>query len=158
MQRPRDMNPRLTIAYRPATREDLTGIRSLLQSCDLPLAGVADHLDTFVVATADEHIVACAGMERYGDAALLRSCVVDARYRRQGLGHALVWRAISLATSQGVRELVLLTTTAEGYFPHFGFQRISREEVADSLKASQEFAGACPASASVMRLKLALSS
>ena len=145
------MSAHLPITYRPA-------IGALLQSCNLPLAGnggAEDHLDSFQVATAEGRIVACAAIERHGNAALLRSCAVDEPYRRQGLGHELVQQAINRATALGIGELVLLTTTAENYFARFGFKRVSRDDVAGSLMASQEFRGACPASACVMRLTLA---
>ena len=144
----------LPIAYRPARREDGSAIRELLQSCKLPLAGAKDHLDTFLVATVDGRIVGCAGIERRGDAALLRSVAVDAAHRGQGVGVALTRRAMALARERGVRQLVLLTTTAEDFFPRFGFSPITRAQMPDSLTDSEEFRRACPASAHVMQLEL----
>ena len=47
--------------------------------------------------------------------------------------------------------MYLLTTTAEGWFPRFGFERIAREEVSEAVRGSVEFGGACPATAAVMR-------
>jgi amino-acid N-acetyltransferase len=49
----------------------------------------------------------------------------------------------------------LLTTTAERFFPKFGFEQIARDEVPASVKASVEFRSACCASAIVMRKQLA---
>jgi amino-acid N-acetyltransferase len=49
----------------------------------------------------------------------------------------------------------LLTTTAERFFPRFGFEEIARDEVPASVQASVEFQSACPASAIVMRKRLA---
>ena len=52
-------------------------------------------------------------------------------------------------------ELVfLLTTTAERFFPKFGFEQIARDDVPPSVQASVEFRSACPASAIVMRKRL----
>jgi amino-acid N-acetyltransferase len=48
----------------------------------------------------------------------------------------------------------LLTTTAEAFFPHFGFERIERAAVPPRIQNSREFHGACPASATVMCLPL----
>jgi amino-acid N-acetyltransferase len=45
----------------------------------------------------------------------------------------------------------LLTTTAERFFPKFGFEQIDREQVPASVQQSVEFQSACPASAIVMR-------
>jgi amino-acid N-acetyltransferase len=47
-----------------------------------------------------------------------------------------------------------LTTTAERYFPKFGFERIERNDVPASVQASVEFTSACPSSAIVMRKPL----
>ena len=43
-----------------------------------------------------------------------------------------------------------LTTTAESYFPSFGFQVTTRDTVPAEVQATDEFRGACPASATVM--------
>ena len=42
------------------------------------------------------------------------------------------------------------TTTAERWFPAFGFVVTPRREVPDALRSSVEFQGACPASAILM--------
>ena len=49
---------------------------------------------------------------------------------------------------------LLLTTTAEKFFPRFGFEQIAREDVPPSVQASVEFTSACPTSAIVMRKRL----
>jgi amino-acid N-acetyltransferase len=49
---------------------------------------------------------------------------------------------------------LLLTTTAERYFPRFGFERVDRKDVPESVRASVEFTSACPSSAIVMRKSL----
>jgi amino-acid N-acetyltransferase len=79
---------------------------------------------------------------------------VDASYRGSGIGRELVLAALRLARSAGVPAVYLLTTTAEEYFPRFGFERIAREDVVPAVRASYEFTSACPSSATVMRLTL----
>lgn len=61
-----------------------------------------------------------------------------------------------LQLARGLRtpHAYLLTTTAERYFPKFGFERIERHDVPASVQASTEFRSACPASAVVMRKPL----
>jgi N-acetylglutamate synthase-like GNAT family acetyltransferase len=45
----------------------------LLRDSDLPLAGVEEHFDSFLVARTDEGALAgCVGLETYGDVGLLR--------------------------------------------------------------------------------------
>jgi amino-acid N-acetyltransferase len=62
--------------------------------------------------------------------------------------------ALRLATALGANTVFLLTTTAEGFFPRFGFEQITRDEVPPSVRGSGEFQSACPASAIVMRRQL----
>jgi amino-acid N-acetyltransferase len=135
---------------RAATPADLPRVERLLESNDLPLAGVRDALGDFVVAEADGELVGVAGLEICCDDALLRSVAVHPDWRSRGVGRALVTRAISDAEARGIQALYLLTTTAERYFPSFGFRKITREEVPQAVRETDEFTKACPASAAVM--------
>ncbi|MCX5761786.1 MAG: GNAT family N-acetyltransferase, partial [Gemmatimonadetes bacterium] len=55
----------------------------------------------------------------------------------------------------GIRTLWMLTTTADQWFPRFGFTVTARADVPEPVRASVEFQGACPDSAIVMRRALA---
>jgi amino-acid N-acetyltransferase len=138
----------------PATEHDLPAIHALLERLHLPLAGVDAHLPTLLVAREDEQIVGTAALELYADGALLRSVAVDTRRQGQRLGQQLTDAALELATARGAETVFLLTTTAERFFPKFGFEPIDREQVPLSVRASVEFQSACPASAIVMRKRL----
>ena len=144
---------------RPATKNDLPGIARLLAANDLPTVGVAESLDGFIVAEDAGEIVGVVGIEtccrRY---ALLRSTAVESSWRGRGLGRRLVERAVSEAESRGVEALYLLTTTAETYFPSFGFSTVGRDRVPEAVRETEEFRSACPASATVMTLSLATAS
>lgn len=135
---------------RTARDSDLASIEALLTANDLPLDGVRESLSTFVVAESDGAIVGVAGLEVCCDNALLRSVAVAGEWRSRGVGRALVTRVISDAEARGIHALYLLTTTAERYFPSFGFREIARDQVPDDVRATKEFQGACPASATVM--------
>ena len=139
---------------RPATGADLPAIEQLLTASDLPLAGVREALDTFMVAEVGRQIVGVAGLEVCCDDALLRSVAVQPEWRARGVGRELVLRTIADAESRGLRALYLLTTTAERYFPSFGFRKITRDDVPAPVKATEEFTSACPASATVMTRQL----
>lgn len=147
--------PNATIMIRPATPSDAPAVRALLAGAKLPLDGVPDDLRGFLVATRGAEVVGTIGLEPYGEAALLRSAAVQATERGTGIGEALVTSLLARAKSNGVHTLVLLTTTAERWFPRFGFTPITREEAPQALHASAEFRGACPATAVVMRRELA---
>src|SRR5437762_1927229 len=135
---------------RAAERTDLPAIEQVLTASHLPLAGVADALPGFVVAESDGTIVGTAALEVCCDNALLRSVAVAPEWRSRGLGRALVTRVIADAEARGLRALYLLTTTAEHYFPSFGFQQVTRDDVPAEVQGTEEFRGACPASAVVM--------
>lgn len=142
------------IALRPARAEDLAGVEALLVASHLPTAGAAEALCSFIVAENGSELVGVVGLELCGEHALLRSTAVDPRYRDRGLGRALVERIIAEAEARNIRALYLLTTTAERYFPSFGFVTTTRDSVPTPVRATAEFEGACPASATVMCLTL----
>lgn len=144
----------MTVTIRTARPSDVSSVRRLLTEATLPVAGVPDSLEHFLVAEREGVLVGAIGLEPYGTAALLRSAVVHPDLRGTGLGESLVRALIDDARRARVGALVLLTTTAAEWFPRFGFTRITRAEVPVELHASEELRGACPASAVVMQLAL----
>jgi amino-acid N-acetyltransferase len=147
-------NTILVPEVRPATADDLAAVEQLLTESHLPLAGVREALKDFVIARSGDTLVGVAGLEVCCDNALLRSVAVAPEWRAHGVGRALVTRLIADAESRGIHALYLLTTTAEHYFPSFGFRTTTRDAVPDDIRATGEFQGACPASATVMSLSL----
>src|SRR5690349_19449255 len=119
-------SPRLdAVALRAATDDDLARVEALLTASHLPLDGVRETLGSFVVAEWAREIVGVAGLEVCCDNALLRSVAVADAWRSHGLGRALVERVIADAESRGIHALYLLTTTADRYFPTFGFRTVT---------------------------------
>jgi amino-acid N-acetyltransferase len=138
------------VELRTASSADLESVFSLLDRSGLPTAGVADNFSQFLVAEADGRLVGVVGLELYGESALLRSAAVEESWRGSSVGRVLVERALDLARERGIEDVYLLTTTAENYFPKFGFVCVCRDEVAQGIRSSVEFQTACPASATVM--------
>jgi amino-acid N-acetyltransferase len=139
---------------RPATSDDLGAVESLLSASNLPLDGVKENFSTFVVAEDEGAIAGAIGLEKFGPVALLRSAVVSPEYRGSGVGSRLVEKVLERAEEEGIEELFLLTTTAENYFPRFGFMRTARSAVPSAMQACAEFQGACPDSAAVMKRRV----
>jgi amino-acid N-acetyltransferase len=139
------------IAIDPADPADLPAVLRLLDARGLPVDGVADLGASMVVARRGGAVVGVAGIELYADGALLRSVAVDASMQGRGLGRRLTESALALADAHAAPAVYLLTTTADGFFPRFGFETVGRDEVPASVQASVEFRSACPASATVMR-------
>jgi len=139
---------------RRANADDLAAVERLLIANELPVDGVREAFDDFVVAFAGDSLVGVGGLEVCCDNALLRSVAVAPEWRSHGIGRALVTRLISDAEARNINALYLLTTTAEHYFPSFGFRPATRDDVPDDIRSTAEFRGACPASATVMCLSL----
>ena len=137
-----------------ATHGDAGDLQALVERAHLPSDGLSSHLDAAFVAHEGDRVVGSVAIELYADGGLLRSVAVDEACRGTGLGARLTSAAIDDARRRRLPALYLLTTTAENFFPRFGFERITREEVPLSVQASIEFRGACPASAIVMRKRL----
>ena len=138
-----------------ATPRDLPQVRMLLERHHLPLDGVDELAPTMIVARDGPNVVGVAALELYADGALLRSVAVDPDVQGQRLGHRLTDAALELAHEHGAAAVFLLTTTAERFFPKFGFEHVTRADVPESVQASLEVRSACPASAVVMRKRLA---
>jgi amino-acid N-acetyltransferase len=134
-----------------ARASDAEAVLGLLRQNHLPIDGLTEHLATTFVARQDERVTACASLEVYPDGALLRSVAVSPDLQGRGLGQATTAAALRLAEELNLPAVYLLTTTAEGFFPKFGFERIERQAVPQSVQTSVEFTSACPSSATVMR-------
>ena len=138
----------------PPCSDDLPEMLALLSANDLPTDGVAALFDWAVVARSATGLAGMAAVEPCEVDALLRSVVVDVRYRGMGLGQQLTAAAREQARRAGFRDLYLLTTTAPGFFAERGFCIILRSEVPLGVQVSAEFSLLCPATATVMRLPL----
>jgi amino-acid N-acetyltransferase len=136
---------------RRAEDADIERVEALLRDARLPLEGTRDAFRVGFVAEEHEAIVGAVALEMYPDSALLRSLVVDQAAQGKGLGGRLTQAAIQEAQRRGVHAIYLLTTTAEQFFPRFGFVAVDRQSMPPSIQGSIEFQSACPASAIAMR-------
>lgn len=139
------------VSLRPAGPRDHEAVATLLRALDLTTDGLSTSLDHFWIGEHLGIVVGVAGMERYGNAGLLRSVAVAPEWRGSGIGRALVNRVLEDGIAGGITEVYLLTMTAEHYFPRLGFKCVDRESVPAAVRESVEFRGACPASAAAMR-------
>lgn len=142
------------VELRAADAGDFPAVLALLGKARLPTAGVEEQHSHYIVAESEGKLIGVVGLEVYGDSALLRSAAVEQDWQGSGVGRVLVERALDVARERGLYDVFLLTTTAERYFPRFGFACVSRDSVAKGVQSSIEFQKACPASATVMRKSL----
>jgi len=136
-------------------RPPQSSVVALLEAEGLPASDLTEaHLQHFFFIGTDGTPSALVGLEIYGRDALLRSLVVSATARTQGLGSALVLHAEQYAAAHEVRALYLLTTTAESFFEHRGYRRIERANAPSAIQSTREFASLCPASSALMIKRL----
>jgi amino-acid N-acetyltransferase len=137
------------VLVREATPADLAAIRNLIAAAGLPLAGL-DDAALVLVAAADGAVVGTVALERHGTGSdtvfLLRSAAVAPAWRGRGVGAELTAAALAHVDAAEA-PVALLTETAAGYFPPFGFAAVPRDRLPAALAASAELQGACPASA-----------
>jgi amino-acid N-acetyltransferase len=138
-----------------ADPRDLSRIKELLRICELPNEDIeAAYLEHFLILRDGGQLISTVGLEILGEAALLRSLAVRPTHRRQGYASELVRQIEEFAHSQHVDRLYMLTTTAEGFFAKYGYERTKRAEVPTAVAGTTEFASLCPDSAVCMVKKL----
>lgn len=134
--------------------KDLTSVADFLATQNLPVSDLSqDHLEIFCLYHEGE-LVATIGLENHGSTGLLRSLAVKDSYRNQKIAERMIDHLLEVCESKNIKELFLLTTTAEEYFKRKGFQTITREKVPQAIRRTSEFRSVCPSSAVVMHLPL----
>lgn len=115
---------------RDATIEDVGGILKLLRP--LEEEGILvrrsrelleQEIERFVVLEHDHRIVGCAALYPFPDevAAELACLAVDTQSRDRGYGEAILSHMISIAKTQGMKKLFVLTTRTAHWFIERGF-------------------------------------
>ena len=129
----------MTAEPRRARAEDIPRIEALITGEHLPAYGLDEFLGTFFVLADGEHVVGCAGLEVYGEAALLRSVVVAPERRRRDEGRRLVEAALAEARRRGVARVYLFTMNAGAFFGRLGFRDVRPEEFEEAVRASRQY-------------------
>ena len=115
---------------RDATIKEVGGILKLLRP--LEQEGILvrrnrelleQEIDRFVVLEHDHRIVGCAALYPFPDeaAAELAALAVEKQNRDRGYGEAILNHMISVAKSQGIKKLFVLTTRTAHWFLERGF-------------------------------------
>lgn len=139
-----------------AAEETLSAILELVSACALPTTGIREQFPSnYVVLRAGGEVIGCAGLEVHGEFGLLRSVAVSRAFRQCGFGIDLVEERLASAKEQGLAAVYLLTTTASDYFRKLGFTEAQRSNVPAAVRASDEFAAICPASAVCLSKQIA---
>ncbi len=123
-----------------------------LQAGDLPISDLHEgEAEYFVLSGGD----AFGGLAIYGDVCLLGSLIVPAAKRGSGAGRVILAELLGIARARGVRDVWLLTTSAEKFFARHGFEKADRSAAPPAIAATSQFRDLCPASAALMHLRFA---
>ena len=136
---------------RSAGNSDRQSLAELLTSLDLPVEDLPDDVTTFTLAFDGDKLAGSAGMEILGAFGLLRSVAVHPNFRNLGLGQKLYAAAMDQAKKAGVREVWLITNTADRYFENLGFVPQERSSAPPEIAGTAQFEGLCPSTAVVMK-------
>jgi amino-acid N-acetyltransferase len=136
-----------------ATKMDISLVEDVLRRNHLPYKDIASKIGALFIWRTNQDIIGIGGLELYDRVGLLRSLVIEERFRGKGSGKKLCSELVGLAKLKGVLEIYLLTTTAEGFFRRNGFERIERNIVPEVIKQTTEFTSLCPSSAVCMKME-----
>lgn len=129
---------------RNASIEDIGGILELLRP--LEESGILvrrsrelleREIDRFVVLEHDHRIVGCAALYPFPDeaAAELACLAVEAQSRDRGYGEAILNHVISIAKSQKMKKLFVLTTRTAHWFVERGFNEADVSALPEQKKS-----------------------
>ena len=143
------------LSSEPLSCAELGAAAEALAASGLPADDVeADDVRLFAFKLGGR-TVGYGGLEIHGDAALLRSILVDPGMRRQGFGFRIVEELIARAAAERARQAFLLTTNAANTFKRFGFAVVDRKDAPQAILATRQAAGPCPATTTLMAKALA---
>jgi amino-acid N-acetyltransferase len=140
---------------RRGSAADLPAVSTLLKGAGLPTADLRTSDLQIWLVESENGPVGVIALQRFGSEGLLRSLAVIPEFRERGVGRRLVARLENDARADGVKQLVLLTETAERFFRNLGYSVIDRSSVGEAPKRSSEFQSLCPVSAVCMSKTLA---
>ncbi|MTI40793.1 arsenic resistance N-acetyltransferase ArsN2 [Fulvivirga lutimaris] len=132
----------------------LSAILRLLKENGLPVKDIDLKKQSFWGLVKQEQLIGIGALEIKGDSALLRSLAIDKNSQNMGLGNQLLTTMLELSKSKGIKNLFLLTETAEPFFKKNNFKNINRNQVPEEIAMTEEFKSICPSSAICMTLKI----
>lgn len=135
--------------------KDILEVELLLSGFSLPTSDLrsTDKVKLFG-AYQNENLIGCIGVELHGSFALLRSLAVNLNNREKGIGKQLVEYVEIFCERKNVKEVFLLTETANQYFEKRGYRQQKREYAPSGIKSTTQFSELCPSSSMFMSKRL----
>ena len=128
----------MEIEIQPTKPEDLAAVKELIKSGNLSTN--LEKCRYVLKACLGSEIVGTVGMEFWRDYVFLRALIVDRRFRKQGIGGALVRRAIKLAKKDGALGVYAYTLFWNiKRFESWGFEHVNKTSVPEEIKECARF-------------------
>jgi len=128
----------LEIEIQPTKPEDLPAVKELIKSGNLSTN--LEKCRYVLKACLSDKIVGTVGLEFWGDYVSLRALIVDRRFRKQGIGGALVRRAIKLARKDGALAVYAYTLFWNNkHFRSWGFELKDKDLLPEEIKECARF-------------------
>ena len=132
-------------------------VRRILNQHQLPSTDLSEQGCKNFIACREHGVTqGIVGIEIYGDIGLLRSLAVAPELRGKGYGKVLLAKLEEHAQANGVRELYLLTESAQLFFKKHGFDCIDRKKAPGAIATTSQFSDLCPENATLMKKKIEL--
>ena len=141
---------KLSDNFQEAQSSNWDHIARLLVESDLPYEDLSPDKQSFIMYMHNGEIAGVIALEEYGSSGLLRSLIVQEKYRKRSIGQSLIKEMERIAQERGIQNLYLLTTTVSNFAKKFGYYEIDRGQVPEEIAQTPEFVSLCPLSATCM--------
>ena len=136
-----------------AEQGDFLQLHEILIKNGLPIAGVDFGKGNYYIASGQE-LMGIIGVEQYGRAVMLRSLAIKPQFRKMGIAKELIDYALQQLKDRDVTDIYLITNTAQLYMTKYGFVRIERDEIPNTVLTVSTLGDVCPLSSICMHLQL----
>ncbi len=134
--------------------KDVPALINLLSHFDLVIEDIDIVKQIFFGLKYNHRYVAAGGLELSLPYALLRSVAVCPHHHGKGYAKIVCEALIETALNENIRDLYLLTETAEGFFSRLGFIPVDRSLIPPEIRITRQFSKLCPGDAVVMKKQL----
>lgn len=133
---------------------EIDSVKNLLQLSNLPNFDLDEAPVHFFGVKENGQLVATGALEIYGVHAILRSLAVHQTHQNFGYGRQIVRFLENKAIEKGIKQLFLLTSTAEDFFKKLNYLPMQRNLCPPEILSSTQFREICPLSASCLSKNL----
>jgi amino-acid N-acetyltransferase len=127
------------VTFRAAVSADVPRLAELIAAASLPPLFIEEYLGGFIAAERAGTVIACGGVEFYGESAVIRSVVVDPEAQGLGLGRRIAEQLMDKIREHGGADIYLVTADALPFWQHMGFSELSFDDWAEDPRACWQF-------------------